>query len=449
MQIASTESAAPQARRPADQSNERRGELVAPQTFLTILETVPTLPTLRDGGFASQMEANVQADERLSARRHANAYGDNANDVARQAERQGDAGSRTAQRAQLREIARERAQTPEHKPAKGDARQPAAKEAVAAQTAGQRGDAPTETRRGAQTQNSAEAASTEGRAAAHTGQRTTTGPSPAAQPAAQQQTGPRAPLAVAAPQPVLGSLTPAGSQGESRSSAVSAVGNVERSGPSGRIAGGAGADSGGASRHAFAAARHHAASGETARGVRFGQLASKSNEGATSAEREANIARLLKSIHSQIRGEKSVTTMRLNPQELGSLRVQLTMQQQTLVLRVDTQTDLAHRMLREELDSLRHGLEAAGIRLERAEIRPPEASHAAADQRFDEAPTEDSSARPRQRDASGEERSTGAQTERAADGAAAGMDAGWGDLEAPSAPHEQTPATESRVNLVA
>ncbi len=101
---------------------------------------------------------------------------------------------------------------------------------------------------------------------------------------------------------------------------------------------------------------------------------------AENADRAANIKRIVRLVAQNIRGERSHTVMRLNPPELGSLRLQMDLKGETLTLRIDTSTHVAHRLLTEDVDKLRSGLEASGIQLERVEVRPPMQSPEASEQ---------------------------------------------------------------------
>jgi hypothetical protein len=92
---------------------------------------------------------------------------------------------------------------------------------------------------------------------------------------------------------------------------------------------------------------------------------------ADNAARQANIERIVRVVRSHMNGERAHTVMRLDPPELGRLRLQLDLRGEALSLRVDTSTQVAHRLLTEDLDKLRQGLEASGIQLERIDVRPP------------------------------------------------------------------------------
>ncbi len=103
-------------------------------------------------------------------------------------------------------------------------------------------------------------------------------------------------------------------------------------------------------------------------------LAPAKASGARPAENaawDANIERIVRVIRSRMSEQRSHTVLRLAPPELGSLRLQMDLRGFALTLRIDTTTELAHRLLSQDVDKLRHGLEASGIQLERVEVRPP------------------------------------------------------------------------------
>jgi len=93
--------------------------------------------------------------------------------------------------------------------------------------------------------------------------------------------------------------------------------------------------------------------------------------GADGAEMRENIERMVRVLRNRIDGERSHTVLRLDPPQLGKVRLELDLRRDALVLRIETETDLAHRLLRSELGALRQALDAAGIHLERVEAPPP------------------------------------------------------------------------------
>lgn len=89
------------------------------------------------------------------------------------------------------------------------------------------------------------------------------------------------------------------------------------------------------------------------------------------AERAANLRRIVRVVQQHLRENSAHTVLRLDPPELGSLRLEMNLRGDALTLRIDTSTHLAQRLLQEDVEKLRQGLEAAGIQLARVEVRPP------------------------------------------------------------------------------
>lgn len=153
---------------------------------------------------------------------------------------------------------------------------------------------------------------------------------------------------------------------------------------------------------------------------------------------DTNVERVLRVLRGRIGREHARVTLRLDPPELGTVRLQMDLRKDVLSLRIDTQTTMAHRLLSEQLESLRQGLHAAGIELERVEIRPPAAT-AEADtsdppRQFADRPTD-------------QDRSTDPDAEHPP---RYGMDSSLAE-SAEGAAGEATPepATESLVNILA
>ena len=100
-------------------------------------------------------------------------------------------------------------------------------------------------------------------------------------------------------------------------------------------------------------------------------MKAQGKQAAENAARNDNIERIVRVLRARLGSHHSHTVMRLDPPELGSLRLQMELRGQALGLRIDTTTELAHDLLSRDVDELRRGLEASGIQLERVEIRPP------------------------------------------------------------------------------
>lgn len=109
-----------------------------------------------------------------------------------------------------------------------------------------------------------------------------------------------------------------------------------------------------------------------ASGVVVGDLLAARSDSADSIE---NAARLLASSGSHGRHQ---VTMRLDPPELGQLRLAISMQQQDMTLRVEAQTQSVARLIESRLGELKEALATQGIRVDRADIvvRTPASSEA-------------------------------------------------------------------------
>ena len=94
---------------------------------------------------------------------------------------------------------------------------------------------------------------------------------------------------------------------------------------------------------------------------------------------DANIARIVRLIQTRIDKDRSVATLRLDPPELGTVRMHMDLRQDQLALRIDADSPAARDLLLRDMDALRKSLEAAGIQLDRVEVRVPEAAPAGLD----------------------------------------------------------------------
>lgn len=103
-----------------------------------------------------------------------------------------------------------------------------------------------------------------------------------------------------------------------------------------------------------------------------GKRTVKSNTPAE-AERKSdpNVDRVLRILHSRIGKGRSITTIRLDPPELGMLRIRMDLRNDQLFVEAQTETPAARKLLTEHVDALRKGLESGGVHLERFEVRGP------------------------------------------------------------------------------
>lgn len=115
----------------------------------------------------------------------------------------------------------------------------------------------------------------------------------------------------------------------------------------------------------------HKSNAESAvpRDTKAGQVTDGAQRTESDGEIDANIQRILRLFHTRLGTERSVATLRLDPPELGMIRLHMDLRHDRLALGVETQTAAAQRLLSKQLDALRENLEASGVQLERVEIR--------------------------------------------------------------------------------
>ncbi|CAG0999574.1 hypothetical protein PHYC_02786 [Phycisphaerales bacterium] len=111
-------------------------------------------------------------------------------------------------------------------------------------------------------------------------------------------------------------------------------------------------------------------------------------------------------------------TLRLNPEQIGSVIVNVKVQGSSVTARLEASSDAAHRLLKDSVDGLRSALEARGLSVERIEIAPPPPQEASADPRDQGAPGD---AGRREREGASRHAERGGRNEPA--GAVEGLDA--------------------------
>lgn len=118
--------------------------------------------------------------------------------------------------------------------------------------------------------------------------------------------------------------------------------------------------------------------GSSRAGERFdrtlGSGKSEATADADAAESRENIDRLLRMVRAQVVSGRGSTVLKLDPPNLGNLRVEINLQRDGLSVRMDPETEVAHRMLSQGIEDLRRDLRAAGIELAHVDIRPPSAT---------------------------------------------------------------------------
>lgn len=104
----------------------------------------------------------------------------------------------------------------------------------------------------------------------------------------------------------------------------------------------------------------------------------------SSASREASFAqRVMRGLHAMINQKGGVMNMRLDPPELGSMRIQMVLQQGTVSAQFNVSTDQAQQLLNRNLNALKTALEARGLTVERLTVTNTQAGDNASASRND------------------------------------------------------------------
>lgn len=390
--------------------------------LLQALQATPGSATLRAEGLEDQHERRSRrADQRRDDLVHGGSSSAAANEVLADAERSIRPGSRAFRRQQLRDQAQARADRPQQAFRRElnqatQRRQPSAAEKPAQSDA-------------------AGATQTKARAGTDVGQATPGRPAASGHASTNQ--------------PRIAVLLPAGDQGSAQSpgsrsakpnqtigrvvatGGVSAAAAAKTSVPVGNGALRGGGDVPGG----VVSTRSTAGSSKT--GTQRAALPETVSEGKS----DANIARILRAVQARIGRTRSVATLHLDPPELGKVRLRMELRDDSLTLRIDTQSGAARRLLAHQLDALRQGLEAAGIQLERVELRTPHPAPSGA---------ESDSPQHHGLPAGQQEQSSGADDQAAGGGERHGTDAIPDQPELEPAPNDiLEPAAESLVNVLA
>lgn len=90
---------------------------------------------------------------------------------------------------------------------------------------------------------------------------------------------------------------------------------------------------------------------------------------AETADPDANFDRILRVIRGSAQQDRGVATLRLDPPELGMLRLKLDFHGDTLKLDINTENEVARRLLSSDIDALRRELAHGGLHLEQVEVR--------------------------------------------------------------------------------
>jgi flagellar hook-length control protein FliK len=90
---------------------------------------------------------------------------------------------------------------------------------------------------------------------------------------------------------------------------------------------------------------------------------------AHSAETAQRVEQIVRLVRAGVQGQRAQAVLRLDPPELGAVRIHMELQKDQLSLRIETQTAVARDLLTQEVDVLRQALAGAGIVLDQVEVR--------------------------------------------------------------------------------
>lgn len=88
-----------------------------------------------------------------------------------------------------------------------------------------------------------------------------------------------------------------------------------------------------------------------------------------SPQEQAILARVVRGMQGALHQQGGAVTMRLTPPELGTIRIELAMQQGTVSARLHTENDSVRQLLTDQLTQLRAGLERQGLTVERLTVQ--------------------------------------------------------------------------------
>jgi flagellar hook-length control protein FliK len=87
------------------------------------------------------------------------------------------------------------------------------------------------------------------------------------------------------------------------------------------------------------------------------------------ADSDGVLARVARGLHNAVQQNGGTVTMRLNPPELGVLRIELEMNNGTASVRFQTGHSNVRELLNQQLHTLRQGLEGHGVSVERLDVQ--------------------------------------------------------------------------------
>jgi flagellar hook-length control protein FliK len=101
---------------------------------------------------------------------------------------------------------------------------------------------------------------------------------------------------------------------------------------------------------------------------------------------DANVARVARGLHTALQQNGGTITLRLNPPEMGLVRVEVQVDGANVRAQLQTETDAVRTLLTQQIRHLRHALESQGLNVERLNVQTqPPASSSQQQQLGDEA----------------------------------------------------------------
>lgn len=107
-------------------------------------------------------------------------------------------------------------------------------------------------------------------------------------------------------------------------------------------------------------------------GVPRGHADVEGGKAAMSARADPSVeAQIARGLSAMLRQRGGSVTLRLSPESLGLVRVEVRVNEGRVFVRIEAQTDPARRLLADHLSSLRLALEDQGLRIDRVEVSRP------------------------------------------------------------------------------
>jgi len=108
-----------------------------------------------------------------------------------------------------------------------------------------------------------------------------------------------------------------------------------------------------------------------------GEPSPTSGERTFHLQRTGSMEEMARVLRSAVGGKHSSMTLQLDPPELGQLRIDVRMHEQTLSVRIEADTKAGYDAIRARIGELRQTLESQGVRLDQLDVQVRQPAHAA------------------------------------------------------------------------